>query len=138
MNKERLLILADALEAWKPGDLGVEYFYLASWQQKYGCGTAACAVGLACALPEFQALGLSMEREYLASGWESYMPRLLVGEHGDYRAWDAVVMFFSLKVNGQGEYLFMDGSYDTDDGTTEKEVAARIRHVVENGFPERD
>lgn len=83
------------------------------------CGTTACAVGWACALPQFQALGLKFRHTY---------PVLSRKGKPDKGSWDAVEEFFDI---GQEEsaYLFLDTRYlESESGPSD--VAARIRKFV--------
>jgi hypothetical protein len=54
MNVERLLRLADFLEELPEGR-----FDIGQWRN--GCGTAGCALGWACSIPEFEDAGLVLE-----------------------------------------------------------------------------
>jgi hypothetical protein len=62
------------------------------------CGTMACAVGWACAYPEFQEQGLSY---FAAEGCPAY---------GGVQSWEAVCYFFDLAEN-ETEYLFHPNEY---------------------------
>lgn len=150
MNKQRLLLLAEALETRIPA----KKFDLATWRDDsraasngttdndllHTCGTTACAVGWACALPEFQKEGL----RYGTAG-----PTLegLVTEPGkEWRdSWTAVETFFGLSED-DAAWLFIDDNYH-DEGQAmpglpkksdhsdyadikPRHVADRIRHLL--------
>lgn len=104
MNKQRLLILADALRTRIPADK----FDLTVWRKQSDetdedgaleenasdeellnqCGTAGCAVGWACALPEFKEEGLS---------WcEGSANPLFTVPKTQYGGWEAVEAFFDI------------------------------------------
>lgn len=129
MNKTRLLLLADALETRVPAD----HFDLREWREgddgrnvsdgdllNHECGTVACAVGWACALPEFKAEGLS---------YDGAMPDFKGSTH-----FCAVNDFFEIGYAGS-RHLFLATEYP-DNGagpgadTGPLEVAARIRAFV--------
>ena len=113
MNQDRLLKLANHLRTVAP-----ETFDLASWS----CGGAACAVGHACTIPEFQAQGIKMgpyEGLLLGSG----VPRF-----GQYSGWPAVRAFFCLTWD-QAQELFAGHCYPAGlDGA--HHVADRIEEFV--------
>lgn len=84
-----------------------------------GCGSAACAVGLACAYPEFQAQGLSYH----------HGPHL-TSEGGAYRDWRAVEVFFGLTL---AQCLHLFGARDVG-LHAKKGVLKRIRqHLLSIG-----
>jgi hypothetical protein len=101
-----------------------ERFHLHSWREgglsnevllSEGCGTAACAVGWACAYPPFKAQGLSFDR-----AWPTF----------EHRAgWDAVMAFFELRVH-QAERLFMWRNYGFTEANTNARVRRRILEVL--------
>lgn len=127
MNKDRLLLLADALETRIPA----EKFALDDWREStndddsneallHGCGTTGCAVGWACALPEFIAQGLT---------WSSAMARPVF--EGDSQ-WEAVCNFFEIDSDA-ADHLFSPIDYpDFGVGATPSDVAGRIRALVGN------
>jgi hypothetical protein len=139
MNEARLLLLADALEHRIPADK----FDLAEWRGRedydpdrddrpgtyvtdaallHGCGTTGCAVGWACALPEFNAEGLT---------WDGTMPAYhQPGPLGlSFIHFEAVNRFFGI-CEEDSSYLFLSSSYDDPAGPLD--VAARIREFVAN------
>ncbi|VTU32138.1 hypothetical protein H4CHR_02950 [Variovorax sp. PBS-H4] len=129
MNKTRLLMLADALEKSIPA----EKFNLESWrrgtygsettdeQLVHGCGSAGCAVGWACALPEFQRQGLV---------WNEHgFPEIRNSDHG---GWDAVEAFFAIDED-DAQYLFDSDKYRPGQHTDPLAVARRIRAFVADG-----
>ena len=145
MNVERLGKLANFLR--KVPD---ENFNLKSWRSSidpyeegiddqtatdedllgHVCGTTGCAVGWACALPEFNKQGLI---------WDDYGPLFesndLVEEWDDatptYIGWDAVDKFFDITLY-QSNYLFSDIRYD--DNATPTMVADRIDNFIKDGY----
>ena len=142
MNEARLLLLADALEHRIPADK----FDLADWRNRgsydpdrddrprsyvtdaallHGCGTTGCAVGWACALPEFNAEGLTW-----AECEPAYQPEpdALIFTH-----FEAVQRFFEIDHWG-AHFLFLRSSYEDSAGPLD--VAARIREFVANRRPE--
>lgn len=134
MHKERLLKLADLLEADAANTAGIK-FDLGCWAAPsdedrpwegkvvpVSCDTTACAVGLACISGAFQAEGLGFKIEYEA----------LSPVFGELAEWKAVKSFFGIS-GLQAEYLFMDTSYDdepTEGADGERVVAQRIRDFV--------
>lgn len=122
MNTTRLLKLAahlDILHA-TPRAEKPRLFDLSEWQNS--CGTAACAGGEACYIPEFQAAGLRMTR----SGGGAYRPTF-----NDQTGWEAMEAFFDIPME-TAEYIFSPFSYMAGRATPEQ-VADRIRFVVQNG-----
>ena len=140
MNKHRLLILADALETRIPQ----ERFDLANWRYDldfvrdesdsdyesrasdvsddgllHGCGTTGCAVGWACALPEFKAEGLS---------WNG-TPALAIDGVIRQTSWVAVEMFFDLTYD-QAHKLFDSAWYGSAQRRDPRAVSNRIREMV--------
>ena len=119
----RLTLLADTLEMpvvkascfnlnwWFHGDFPANLDGLPE------CDAAACAIGIACLIPEFQALGFRLER---FGG--NYLPTF--GDHMGYRA---VERFFGLTSDG-AEDLFDRSSYDQEND--QLAVAERIRAFV--------
>ena len=82
------------------------------------CGTTACAVGWACTLPQFQALGLKF-RQY---------PVLSRKGKPDKGGWDAVEEFFDIKQT-ESAYLFLASRYEESESGP-SDVAARISKFV--------
>jgi hypothetical protein len=155
MHALRLTVLAEALEMHIP----VEKFDLGSWRNDHrptgfdtsdeallhACGTTACAVGHACALPALKDQGLYWDKQNSIprfTGFEpdSEEPR---PENWDI-AWGSVQQFFGLTQH-QTWWLFSAGNYEHDDGTAlpglplnkhgcvnpePKHVAHRIRHLL--------
>lgn len=140
MNKERLLRLADFLEKEVPQQrFDMRYIFtndvysLEDLQHK--CGTAACAMGWACVVPEFERDGLSFKRGY-------YAGRVHYGEYTDF---SAISEFFDIS-SEHSRHLFEVVEVDEDgkevyindeewinaerDNETPHDVAARIRAFV--------
>lgn len=121
MVKSRLLILARALERFKPTER--RKFNLATWKLRTrGCGTQACAAGLAASLPELKRLGLSLETNYSIERQTCYVPK-----YRRYSAWDAIEKFFGLSPD-EAFHLFAYDHYD--DPRDPVAVATRIREFV--------
>lgn len=124
MHKQRLLKLADLLEADAENEKGIK-FDLSDWvdtaegrRPGIDCGTAACAVGLACLSPDFQAEGLSLD---------CTMPTY-EGLYG----WTAVARFFEVD-HGEADHLFSSYRYKPEESKGaigERAVAQRIRAFV--------
>lgn len=117
MNEERLLKLADYLET-----VPERAFNMAAWRDE--CGTSGCALGHACEIPEFAAIGLKIE---FCRKARIYMP-VLNGSHG-YAAAEAL-----FGIDGdEAEYLFNPWRYSFFKRCAEitpQAVAARIREFV--------
>ena len=136
MNKTRLLKLAAMLasvpdekfniESWRMDETGNENGEELEDAKLLdtGCGTCGCAIGWACAMPEFQAEGLT---------WALNGPGLLEGDALSYGGWDAVKEFFDLD-HQQAQHLFSGSEYGEDrfdgPGVTPWDVSERIRKVV--------
>lgn len=100
---KRLLKLADFLEALDPEDFDYSTWCNARWTGEPSCGTTACALGWATAMPCFRRLGARMisgGHPYLEGDEDGYIPTLshkLFGlnemEHDHlfegYALWDA-------------------------------------------------
>lgn len=136
MEKKRLLKLARLLEEDaknKTGikfDLGVigapsgpEGWKRTEWEPAVDCGTAACAVGLACLSGAFKRAGLG------------YVRRLSNQIEPIYRGvtgWGAETSFFGI-TSKESEFLFNSCSYPWDQrkgAVGERAVAKRIRKFV--------
>ena len=121
---QRLLMLADFLET-----VPEKKFDITVWRYAKNsrpdisdenltteCGTVACAVGWACALPEFRKMGL----------WYDFYPIYQIpGTEMKYEAWGAIQQFFDLDL-GQSMCLFHSSAYGKERGTREN-VVSRIR-----------
>lgn len=128
MNKERLQALANVLREVPDANFDLE-----TWRYTPGsgenatdvqvlshnCGTTACAIGWACAMPEFQAQGLR---------WEGVQPAL-VGEGSLDTGWDAVKVFFGISYHAS-QRLFNQDGYDIDVHVTPNDVADSIEDFV--------
>lgn len=108
MNKERLTTLANHLRTVPPETLD-----MSNWT----CGTAACAVGHACMMPEFNAQGLGFP--------DVRRIPYYAGESG----WCAVDNFFDL-LWPAARHLFESRHYLKP--PTPTEVADRIDYFVEH------
>jgi len=132
----RLIVLSHFLRNFKAESVHLvdktPIFDLTIWHyfhydtDDYHCGTAACALGWACMLPEFKAEGL---RFYDCRSNTIPMFRYHIG-------YIAAMYFFNIS-NKQSTYLFDPGAYDSDDNNEPKElitpddVADRIDELVD-------
>ena len=135
MDNERLARLAGLLDDYADGlvNIGREFdlqdwghegeTYRGGflWLKKIECGSAACAVGLACLSGVFRNEGLEAER-YADGG--------IVPVFGPLQEWDAVRAFFGLNQE-QSYYLFLGTSYPVSTGVVAaRAVATRIRSML--------
>ena len=141
MNTTRLLLLADFLDtvpdhkfdlsSWRvlgdPDDdfawynNGKDYRMSVTADEQlfdHSCGTTGCAVGWACAMPEFQQEGLQ---------WRNMAPTYATVA-GVFVNWHAVEQFFDIS-EAKSIHLFDFDSYTRQDNTPGG-VAKRIREVV--------
>lgn len=126
MNTERLLRLADYLED-VVAKLPAERFDMNNWATPTPhCGTACCAVGHACSIPEFQAAGLAMSIDEEGHG----EPVIRPDDGSMFSSWQAVEAFFGI-THREAACLFDAGRYFA--GVRPQEVAARIRQFVASG-----
>jgi len=115
-GRERLALLAERLREPLPAGT---IFNMGVWRVERDCGTVACAVGLAMAMPEFQAEGLSARSEMRTPGY--FSPLI----HPGYTSMAAVTEFFRLPFL-EADFLFSPDSYERRSDTTPGEVADRI------------
>ncbi len=117
MHKKRLLKLAELLQTVPKAK-----FNLNDWRRNpdrtkngdiHDCGTVACAIGWACAIPEFIKDGLRFEQNS-----PTYK--------GEY-SWTAVEKFFGISEK-MAELLFSSFEYPANTGPGQ--VAARIINMV--------
>jgi hypothetical protein len=131
MNRERLRRLAMLLDTYR--DTGMPRFDLQSWGisksrrggflwlRQHTCGTAACAVGLACGSGVFAGEGLTYSSD--SNGGLTPM-------FGELEGWIAVKSFFDLEQD-QAVRLFAEHSYAVTQGEAAAQaVAARIRETI--------
>jgi hypothetical protein len=143
MHKERLLKLADLLEADAANPKGVK-FDLAVWaapagkarefkngKPTLGCDTAACAVGLACLSGAFKRAGLTYELKDRCE-WDreskEHITPLFNGTYG----MRAVSLLFNIE-EYEADWLFLPDEYlsrQRKGARGELAVAARIRAFV--------
>lgn len=119
MIKRRLLILAEHLERIAKRKPKSRSFNLDKWFEKTPCGTAACAVGSACFIPEFKRLGLRLRQ--VGSAWYP----VFKGDAG----YTAAARFFGISW-GAAETFFCPDSYKPDEQGNPLAVATRIREFV--------
>ncbi len=137
MNREKLLLLANLLEADadKPDGMKFDLNIVNRHSSEYdpaqhgpdyaqNCGTAGCAIGLACISPQFPEL----EADSM----------FMVRYHGFLSGWEnAAIHVFDVTMR-EIDFLFLPHSYEEVKGAAaERLVAARIRRFVEYGgvFP---
>jgi hypothetical protein len=145
MNKARLLTLATFLDTVKPIK-----FNLFHWRDRFSsepkpwatgsdgrveltdevlrtdCGTTACAIGWACSMIEFQAMGLGW---LVGKGHPSYTDPV---SEVRWTNWEAVHHFFGIS-NEVAQNLFNYSEYEQDDiefVAKPSDVAQRIRETV--------
>lgn len=126
MKKERLLKLADLLEADAKNKTGLR-FDMGNWgtitdpTKPVSCGTTACAMGLAALSGAFKRAGLG----YRISG-----EQLLITMHDRVDAMEAAEKLFGISYE-EAEYLFIDTAGEGARG--ERAVAKQIRKFVARG-----
>jgi hypothetical protein len=131
MNCERLRRLAMLLDVYR--DSSTPRFDLQSWGasktqrggflwlRQHTCGTAACAVGLACGSGVFAEEGLTYSSDKKGG---------LTPMFGELEGWNAVKLFFDLEQD-QAVRLFAEHSYAVTEGEAAAQaVAARIREMI--------
>jgi hypothetical protein len=131
MNRERLKRLAMLLDDYR--DQNMPRFDLQNWgiseTQRGGflwlrqntCGTAACAVGLACRSGVFSVEGLTYSSDKNGG---------LTPIFGELEGWNAVKSFFDVDQD-QAVRLFAEHSYAVTEGEAAAQaVAARIRQMI--------
>lgn len=131
MNRERLKRLASLLDGYRERNL--PRFDLQSWGvsatqrtgflwlRRHTCGTAACAVGLACGSGIFVGEGLAYSSDENGG---------LTPTFGKLEGWNAVKSFFDLDQD-QAVRLFAEHSYAVTEGEAAAQaVAARIRATI--------
>jgi hypothetical protein len=123
-SDERLAALSARLR--KPLPRGVQ-FNIAVWRDERGCGTAACAVGVAMGMREFRALGLKSQD----AGGTGKVPI-----YAGYEGIDAAAMFFGL-TEASAERLFVPECYRNGPATQAREVADRIDKLLASRAKQR-
>lgn len=147
MNKRRLLKLADLLEADAKNKKGIQFDLSViarkastearPWNEDFSprevvpvdCGTAACAVGLACISGAFARSGLS----YSITIDSGLMPTFRRPDGKTYRNWGTATPAFFGITRKQSDFLFTPWRYPIDMRTGaagERYVAKRIRDFV--------
>lgn len=152
---DRLLRLADFLDTVPPEQFDYNIWFNGTALGE--CGTTACALGWATAIPEFQALGLELRSD---EPWPSGESRYVALRNTEERGWkkcseEAAEVVFGL-TKKQHDFVFLpdvddygDGYEDDDydkprwswrDRPTEwaqpKDVAEHIRNFVSNVLDE--
>jgi hypothetical protein len=131
MNRERLERLALLLDGYRDGNMprldlrswGISRTQRRGflWLRQHTCGTAACAVGLACGSGVFSGEGLTY-----SSGESGGLTPIF----GELEGWSAVKRFFDVDQD-QAVKLFAEHSYPVTDGEAAAQaVAARIRKMI--------
>ena len=136
MNKERLLKLADFVEANAvDNNFNMTTYFSRNVRKpedlQHNCGSTACLAGWGCLVPEFKQAG------YHAELYDSTRPNLgIVPVYGDHKMFDALMRFFDLKYSQSlylfGEYADEDETVSRADEGVEQEVT-RIRDFVATG-----
>ena len=132
MNAERLLKLADFLETLPPERFDYSDWVGWNWKgdQTLSCGTPACALGWAAAMPEFRELGLQLIA-CPAAFRDGVIGKIGLKDDPDCGAEHASAVIFGLSED-EHDYLFVpDWSNDLDENASAKEVADHIRRFVE-------
>jgi hypothetical protein len=125
MNVERLQKLADFLKRPIPGRFNMREWIKEDIDDEGNvCGTAACALGWACTIPEFRAAGLTLSEPAIRTGFRRYSPRC-EGE----RSYTAGAKFFGLGLE-QAMYLFDFDRYPDPHHITRCEVVERIEEMI--------
>jgi hypothetical protein len=129
MNTERLLKLADLLEADAKNKKGIK-FDLGLWgfsddgPASISCGTSACAVGLAVLSGAFKSDGLT--------NYYGDLSGRICPSFDDVDGFEAVERLFNIS-NLEANFLFLDENYPSNKTTGavgERFVAKRIRDFV--------
>lgn len=138
VGRRRLLKLAGMLDEDAKKETGIK-FDLGLWgcvldagledvpeEISVNCGTAACAVGLACISGKFKRAGLTYRAQSKDSlGGNNFQPVFGLDE-----GFDAVKNFFAISYR-EAEHLFSYTAYpDTRGAAAERAVAKRIRSFV--------
>lgn len=137
----RLLRLAEFLEQLEPKRFDYKSWVGSDWGGKsdLSCGTTACALGWAAAMPEFQALGVRLVK----SQYSQYNNSMIKMENSDYFPGYAQIQEVGIEIFGldrdEFEYLFVPREDWDPHGTIKertasaKQVAAKIREFVLSG-----
>ena len=118
LSKRRLLKLADFLEKEvKPNWFNLNRWADYGWKEKE-CGTTACAVGWATAIPSFRKAGLKLN---------NFRDPIFKKSTN----WNAVKKFFDLPSRYDADYLFSIFAY-RDEKSSKSDVIKRIRKFVKD------
>jgi hypothetical protein len=124
-SNRRLLLLADFLEKLPPERFNYGEWVGKDWggKQDLSCGTTACALGWACTMPEFQALGLKFRSDEYRPGPEPSVAGMNVR--------NTIMCLFGDR-NGVVSLFFPRIAYRNAYPSTSKpaKVAARFRKFV--------
>lgn len=133
MNRERLIRLRDELRAEMKKLSKTRHFDMRTWfrvdepevgieQREVVCGTSACALGVACTIPEFRDAGLHLECRR-----GEYYPKF-----GEETTYGAAEKFFDITFD-QTHFIFDPFYYRDVDGwaITPDMVADRINKVLD-------
>lgn len=99
-----------------------------AYQGENFCGTAACAIGLACLVPSFQ-----KQRFY----WGVWGPTYIADNGARYNDFDAAAEFFNLSLEDTRE-LFRRYSYDGEESKNPLAVVDKIIALLEVGEDAQD
>lgn len=139
MNRERLRTLADFLKTVPPEKFDIREWRVLFHDEHYRdldiddfdrgctdgelkgqCNTAACAVGWACTIPEFNTAGFFFEDT----------PTLDNGDGDILYAWDAISEFFDIS-ESTATHLFSQHSYHTKLRVLPNAVVNRIEGLID-------
>lgn len=121
MNRQRLEHLIEVLDS-----VPRKRFSLDHWS----CDTSACAVGWAAQDPKFKADGFKLARPLL--DYEPHPVYQPVKGGPFTEGWEAVCEFFEL-THEDAEWLFSIDCYDDFVAVKPRDVAKRIRALLEEG-----
>ncbi len=122
MRADRLLRLAEFLEALPPEAFDYSDVFASDDWGVRKCGTTACAMGWATTIPEFKKAGL--KRRPCGSS------KVCMVKFGDrFGSFEACASFFEISED-DSYYLFDPGDSKLGDKATATQVAAHIREYV--------
>lgn len=140
IHAKRLLKLADFLKALPPQKFDYCSWVGSDWKgkQDLSCGTTGCALGWACAMPDFRRLGLKFRKiGNKRTGYTGFPMVPGKTQDGEGHAGHASRVVFGLS-HDQHNLLFMPKPYNPPTGptgdATPKQVAAHIRKFVRRNW----
>lgn len=158
LHAKRLLKLADRLESVPRKQFDMATYFTETYGPEPDCGTAACALGWACTMPEFKRLGLGLKLDYESEGEDDKTERHFTvqlkprtggekarcdaafqdynrGPQTVYEDERAGMALFGL-TDKEASSLFHPWSYPNEGKATPKQVAKKIRSVVKTHYPD--